>query len=105
MERAAENNHVLLACGNACQFDCAFYGLRAGIAEEESINLRRHNSAQFFDQPQHRLMNHNICLRVEKEAGLLANRFDDLRMAVSCICHTNAAGEVKQFFAIHGVDI
>jgi hypothetical protein len=105
VERATEHNHVLLARRNACQFDRALYRFRPRIAEEESIHRRRHDFAQFFDQSQHGLMNDDICLRVEKESRLLADRFNDFRMAVTCVGHANPTSEVKKSFAVSGVNV
>jgi hypothetical protein len=105
VEGATEDNDVLSACSNSCQFDRAFYRFRTGVAEEESINRRRHNFAKFFDQSQHGLMDDDICLGVQKESRLLSNRFNNLRMAMSRICHSNPTGKVKQSLAIRSVDI
>src|SRR5688572_26033192 len=104
MKGTAEDNNVWFACRNACQLDGTLYRFCTRVAKEETVNRRRRNFAQFLDQPQHGLMDDNIRLRMQKKPRLLANRFNNLRMTVACIRHTNTAGEVKQFFAVYCVD-
>jgi hypothetical protein len=42
---------------------------------------------------------------VQEQARLFADGFHNLRVAMTCIRHTDSAGEVQKFFAIVGVDV
>jgi hypothetical protein len=42
---------------------------------------------------------------MDKVASLLADRFNDLWMAMPCIRHTDTAGEIQEFASIVSVDV
>ena len=105
VEGAVEDDDVLSACGGFRNLDRILQSFRARVGEVETVNRRRHDLANFFDQLQHRLVDDDVRLRMQEQASLLADRFDHLRVAVTRIRHANSAGEIQQFLAIVGVDV
>ena len=105
METSLKNNHIRSAGGVPGKFQSAFQRLRPGIAEKESIQAGWNHGTQFFHQLQHRFMGHQVCLPVQQQTGLLADRFHHFGMAMTCVGYSNSAGEIKDPTPVGGVNI
>ena len=78
----------------ARQLYCALNSFCARVAKEEGIYRRRYDLAQFLNELEDRLMNHNIDLGMQYLTGLLLDRFNHTRMAVTRVGYSNPAGKV-----------
>ena len=99
MERTIEDDHIRSARGGFRDLDGVLQCFCTRVGKVETVYRRRYDLAKFFNELQHRLVDDNIRLSMQEQTCLFANRFHYLRMTVTSIRHTDAAGKVQQFFA------
>jgi hypothetical protein len=99
----SEGDDIAPTRGVTGQFHGALNGLGTAIAEEEMIQLSRHELKQFGDKVEKRLVVYEIQLTVNQPSHLLSGGSDDAWVAVTGVGDTNTRGEVEIAPAVGGI--
>ncbi len=105
VEASVKRNELVTLGGISRQFDGAFDCLGARIGEKDLLAFQaRHGLAQPLRQLRHALVIKIRAGHVNQLGGLLLDRSDDFRVAVSCGAHGDAGSEIEEGVAVHVFD-
>jgi hypothetical protein len=97
VEAAVQDDDVAPRLGLAGQLERGLVGLRTGVGEEHRPAQRA--GRQALGEPAHRLGVEEVA-DVQQPLGLIADRFDDRRVAVADARHADAGQEVEVLVAV-----
>ncbi len=105
MEATVKRDHLVTSRGISRQLDGAFNCLRPGICKKNFFRFSSgHGPAKPLGQLRHALVIKVRSRHVNQLGGLLLNRGDHFRVAMSSRAHGNTRCEVEEGVAVHVLD-